>query len=372
MTDHTDNPPTGPEDPTDPAEPADTTADTDTLTNPPPTVPPMPPPVGLPVGPRRLVRDPYSRLGGVLSGLAHYYGFDVSLVRMGFVLFTLFTGIGFVAYPLAWLIIPRADHWPTAPPVPRSRSVKRRDLGLLLAGAGVLLALAIGGSTFGNFLAPVILIGAGVWLLLQPASSPSEPTGTVSAAAEPAPVGDPEAEPLGFSTTPPPPAPVGAPVPPRSRGRRFVILALVLGFFLFIPLLAIGGLVAFIAVGSADFDFDAQQVSLFPATVAELPDHLDYDHGVELVLDLRELSAEDFAAEDGPVSVEIDADYGDIHVIVPDDLVVSVDASSGIGDIDVFDQSSDGFANDVDRPASDPDLELKIDLGIGAVTVSDG
>ncbi len=73
-------------------------------------------------GPRPLLRDPNTRLGGVASGVAHYLGMDVTLVRLLFVVFTLMAGWGIVAYVAAWIIVPKAETWPPvwppAPPAP--------------------------------------------------------------------------------------------------------------------------------------------------------------------------------------------------------------------------------------------------------------
>lgn len=73
----------------------------------------MPPPYrqGVQQG-RRLFRDTNnSIIGGVLSGLAAYLGWDPTWVRIGFVALSLITGIWplFVAYTLAWIIIPPAN-----------------------------------------------------------------------------------------------------------------------------------------------------------------------------------------------------------------------------------------------------------------------
>lgn len=84
---------------------------------------PVPPAVGpAPASPRPLLRDPNTRLGGVASGVAHYFGLDVSLVRLLFVVFTLIAGWGALAYVAAWIIVPKAETWPPvwppAPPAP--------------------------------------------------------------------------------------------------------------------------------------------------------------------------------------------------------------------------------------------------------------
>lgn len=86
----------------------------------------------------RLVRDPNATLGGVASGIAHRYGFEVALTRLAFILMILFSGgTAILGYLLAWIVIPRATYWPpiarpsNAPrpvsPMPSSRVEKRPD-----------------------------------------------------------------------------------------------------------------------------------------------------------------------------------------------------------------------------------------------------
>ncbi len=80
---------------------------------------PTPAPPQPPARPPPLLRDPNTRLGGVASGVAHYLGMDVALVRLLFVVFTLMAGWGIVAYIAAWIIVPQAETWPpTWPPAP--------------------------------------------------------------------------------------------------------------------------------------------------------------------------------------------------------------------------------------------------------------
>ena len=59
---------------------------------------------------KRVYRDPDDKIvAGVCSGLAKYFGIDDPIwFRIGFVLITLFTGLGFLVYPILWLIIPEA------------------------------------------------------------------------------------------------------------------------------------------------------------------------------------------------------------------------------------------------------------------------
>jgi len=57
----------------------------------------------------RLLRDPYDKvIGGVCSGIAHYFDIDPVIVRMVLVVLFLAAGIGFFAYLIAWAVIPAA------------------------------------------------------------------------------------------------------------------------------------------------------------------------------------------------------------------------------------------------------------------------
>jgi phage shock protein PspC (stress-responsive transcriptional regulator) len=157
-------------------------------------MPPPPAPSAPPSAPavRRLVRDPYTRLGGVASGLSHYLGIDVSLVRLAFVLFTFFSGVGLLVYLLAWLVVPRAEHWPPVGGGQPLRSVSSRELGIGLAVMVVLAALFVNGGGLAQALVPVLLVIGGVWLLRQPPGSRID--------AAPRPVGPPPAPTSGVGS----------------------------------------------------------------------------------------------------------------------------------------------------------------------------
>ena len=47
------------------------------------------------------------RIAGVCAGLADYTGIDVTLIRVGFVIFA-FTGIGELVYLVLWVFTPQA------------------------------------------------------------------------------------------------------------------------------------------------------------------------------------------------------------------------------------------------------------------------
>ena len=60
------------------------------------------------MGERRLERArDGKRIAGVCAGLSAYTGIDVTLIRVGFVIFA-FTGIGELVYLLLWIFAPKA------------------------------------------------------------------------------------------------------------------------------------------------------------------------------------------------------------------------------------------------------------------------
>jgi len=58
-------------------------------------------------GTKRLYRTREGRVvAGVCAGLAAYFSVDPTLVRLAFVLVTLFGGLGVLFYLFAWIVIP--------------------------------------------------------------------------------------------------------------------------------------------------------------------------------------------------------------------------------------------------------------------------
>ena len=47
-------------------------------------------------------------LAGVCGGIAEYFGIDPTIVRIIWLIVTLFGGAGIIAYILCWLFIPKA------------------------------------------------------------------------------------------------------------------------------------------------------------------------------------------------------------------------------------------------------------------------
>ncbi len=57
--------------------------------------------------PKRLYRSQTERMiAGVCGGLAEYFDVDPVFMRLAFVLLAFLTGIGFLLYPLLWIIMP--------------------------------------------------------------------------------------------------------------------------------------------------------------------------------------------------------------------------------------------------------------------------
>jgi phage shock protein C len=55
----------------------------------------------------RLLRGRAGRkIAGVCAGMAEYFDLDVTLIRLVWLIVGLLTGIGLLAYPVAWVVIP--------------------------------------------------------------------------------------------------------------------------------------------------------------------------------------------------------------------------------------------------------------------------
>ena len=58
---------------------------------------------------KRLYRSRSDRkLAGVCAGIADYFGWDPTLVRVGWIVLTLMGGSGILLYLILWLVMPKA------------------------------------------------------------------------------------------------------------------------------------------------------------------------------------------------------------------------------------------------------------------------
>ncbi|WP_189440329.1 PspC domain-containing protein [Rhodanobacter panaciterrae] len=59
---------------------------------------------------KRLCRSRSNRtLAGVCAGIADYYGWDPTLVRVAWIVLTLLGGSGILLYLIMWLVMPEAS-----------------------------------------------------------------------------------------------------------------------------------------------------------------------------------------------------------------------------------------------------------------------
>jgi phage shock protein C len=71
-------------------------------------------------GPQHRLSRPMldKKIAGVCAGFARYFEVDVTLMRILWVILALFTGVGFIAYIVAWICMPR-DYTPVGVPLPQ-------------------------------------------------------------------------------------------------------------------------------------------------------------------------------------------------------------------------------------------------------------
>ena len=48
-----------------------------------------------------------SMVAGIAAGLGEYFGLDVTLLRVLFVVFTIFGGAGLIIYIVMWILVPK-------------------------------------------------------------------------------------------------------------------------------------------------------------------------------------------------------------------------------------------------------------------------
>ena len=133
---------------------------------------------------KRLYKSQYDRMiGGVAGGIAEYLKVDTTIIRIVFVLMSLFGGTGLIIYIAGLLIMPESE---IKIKTEKSAKIKRNNTGfwgVLLIIAGLLFILPDIGfmrsghmwmwHEFWEFLLPIMVIALGAWLLLRPSSPES-------------------------------------------------------------------------------------------------------------------------------------------------------------------------------------------------------
>ncbi len=360
---------------------------------------------------------------GVCGGVARGLGLDPLFVRVLVAVLALVGGAGVVLYAVGWLLLPEDDGTRS---LAERAATGRREPGsrrpLVLTVLLVLVALIAASAVFDRWDGPLLLVLAVVALAVwidrrgdRAPALPAAPDGTAVTAVQDGPVaaGSGAEPPTTVYTQPAPPAPRPAPRP-RSvlfaatiscvvialgilgaadsaggsvAGDAYPALALaVVGAGLVVGawigrsrgLIVVGLLLALAtaaAVGVERIDTisnDRVDVTLRPTTLAELPASVKYGVG-NATYDLRSI---DFTSADVASSLSIGA--GEIIVIVPRDVDVRVAANVGVGQADLFGQSSGGPG--VQRTVTDlggdgpggGTLGLTLDAGVGHLEVRRG
>ena len=120
-------------------------------------------------------------LGGVAGGVADYLEVDSALVRLAFVALFFAAGAGFLAYIIAWIVIPEepqaltaapsfAASSPAAEPAPAGRGSTgsrgaRLLIGAILVTVGIFLLFDWALPALGHYIWPAAIIVLGLGLL---------------------------------------------------------------------------------------------------------------------------------------------------------------------------------------------------------------
>lgn len=131
----------------------------------------------------KLIRSQHNRvIGGVCGGIGEYLEIDPVLIRLIWGVFFFLGGIGFLAYIIAWIIIPLEKNIPDDTNIQEdhkshSNYSTQITIGLLLVIIGS--ALLVRDWWYmehmfrnilhfsGKYLVPAILIGLGIWVIIK-------------------------------------------------------------------------------------------------------------------------------------------------------------------------------------------------------------
>jgi len=135
---------------------------------------------------KKLYRSQNQRiLAGVCGGLGEYFEVDPVVIRLIWIIFIVFGGVGLIAYLLAWIIIPKplileqSENSKINPPSIKGNDSSTGQLfwGILLIVIGILIiankcfctgfALHSLIRMFFRYFLPAILIALGIFVILQ-------------------------------------------------------------------------------------------------------------------------------------------------------------------------------------------------------------
>lgn len=383
----------------------------------PPTAGSTPPPA-LPRPALRRTTGEANVIGGVAAGIARSLGIDPILVRVTFVVLAIFGGSGLLLYIAGWLFIPedgRADSI--------GERFLRNNSALAIAAAAIVGVVVVGpllvwgfwsgGPGFGGVVLLFLVIAAVVALTRRGDDA------AVPSAAAPAtvPPDGPTSPTLALPSVAPPPT-TPAPKPPREKsvlGRLTVGITLSVAGTLIaldvadvievdavtviasaLGVVALGLLVGTVVGRSRGLIALGVILVLVLVPLGAIPDDIRWNAGAgmgdpvyritsqddlqpvyklgigELTLDLRRLDVTE------PVEIDASLGAGELRVLLPADVAVTMTADVAVGTIDLpGERSTDGsdLSSTWERPASDPStigsLDLTLSTGLGQVTLID-
>ncbi|WP_297738787.1 PspC domain-containing protein [Nocardioides sp.] len=377
------------------------------------------------------------RIAGVSAGLARHLDIDPIIVRVTLVVLVFFGGAGLVVYGAAWLLVPEEGSTAQPLGLDdRNRGIALLIAGIVAALAAVgdsagafwfpwpLVIVALGIVWFLNRkdqgprpYVPAVTGYAAPVTGASPPSSPASPTTTTPTAAPEQPIWDSQTAAVPRSHYQPYQQPYqtydrasySRPRNPRKKGPilfwfTLALIATGVGTLGIIdvsgtdvpdaayPALSLaltgamlvlgafwgraGGLIliglvlsAVTLIATATSNYVDTTLAYTPTTSEDVRGFYTLDGG-ELTLDLS--AVDDVDGLDGH-EITVEGGVGEIEVIVPRGMDVQAAATTGVGDVDVFDQHNDGFdvtvENLLDGGNEVPDLRIYVDLGVGEVTI---
>ncbi|MDQ4132438.1 MAG: PspC domain-containing protein [Actinomycetota bacterium] len=339
-------------------------------------------------------------VSGLCGGLGRHFGVDPVVFRVAFVVLALAGGSGLFLYAAGWLLVPDDRTGVSLVHAWFGGSTPAKFVGALVVGAGLLMLLD-GLDDFGGFGVGVVLIGVGIAVLLgrRPPSGTAPPGDLATTPAPPA--APPPPAPPPTIVNPPPPTPVrhrsvlpgvtlsllailaGALVPLDAAGALDVsietglALALVLvGGAMVVGarwgralwLIPIGLLlsIALVVVGVAGLPFHGGvgERTHRPASAAQLQSPYRLAAG-ELTVDLRRVDVT------GTRAVVASVGAGELRIVLPPEVTVSLDAHVGAGELTVQGQTWEGL--DVNRESrlagAAPESRIRLNARVGFGTL---
>lgn len=362
-------------------------------------------------------------LAGVCGGLGRSLGVDPLLLRVVIAVMVLFAGTGLVLYAIAWLLLPTDDGTASVGAQALARGRHHPSTQTVWLAVVLVMAVALGiVGAFNRWDGPILLslavVGLLVWLLRSdrdgsataiPPSPPTSPTSPPPSVATP--LAPAQGQGQWRSSPPPSPAP---PRPPTPRSLLFgltvssaliavgvlaavdasgadpwpgtypALILAVVGLGLLVGAwfgrargLIFWGLVlalvttATSVAGHAAESFPNRTVdtTVTVSQVDQVPTADRYGAG-QVEYDLSSL---DVAGQ--TVRMRAQIGFGEIVVVVPPDVDVTLDARTGVGGLTLFGQESGGVGDRVQRTDLGADgvgggtLDLRLYAGFGHLEV---